>query len=229
MRTKDELLQKIDDDLIWRRRELSAFRAGIQDTGPLPGRRSSLLRAGVALLYAHWEGFVKRCGTYYLEFVANQGKKASELQVNFIAVKFKSRLTEANKSNKPSASAELVEFFCTRLDDRLRIPHRGIIDTKSNLSSSVLREIVWILGLDMSPYETKCHLIDSSLLDRRNHIAHGDVLDIGLEDYLTLHDEVMFLIDTFRTQLQNAAVTDAFMRPPLQTRNRHGVQLPPTA
>lgn len=212
MRTKDELLQKIDDDLIWRRRELSSFRAAIQDTGPLPGRRSSLLRAGVALLYAHWEGFVKRCGAYYLEFVANQGKKASELQVNFIAVKFKSRLTEANKSNKPSASAELVEFFCTRLDDRLRIPHRGIIDTKSNLSSSVLREIVWILGLDMSPYETKCHLIDSSLLDRRNHIAHGDVLDIGLEDYLTLHDEVMFLIDTFRTQLQNAAVTNAFMR-----------------
>jgi hypothetical protein len=212
MRTKDELLQKIDDDLIWRRRELSSFRAAIQDTGPLPGRRSSLLRAGVALLYAHWEGFVKRCGTYYLEFVANQGKKASELQVNFIAVKFKARLTEANKSNKPSASAELVEFFCTRLDDRLRIPHRGIIDAKSNLSSSVLREIVWILGLEMAPYETKCHLIDSSLLDRRNHIAHGDVLDIGLEDYLELHDEVMFLIDTFRTQLQNAAVTNAFMR-----------------
>ncbi len=214
MRTKDELLQRIDDDLIWRKRELSGFRAAIEDTRLIPARRSALLRAGVALLYAHWEGFVKRCGTYYLEFVANQGKKASELQANFVAVKLKSRLMEAHRSNKPSASGELVEFFCTKLDNRLKIPHKGIIDTKSNLSSSVLREIVWILGLDMSPYETKCHLIDSSLLDRRNHIAHGDLLDIGTEDYLALHDEVLSLIDTFRNQLQNAAVTNAFMRPP---------------
>jgi len=212
MKTKVELLQKIDDDLIWRRRELFDFRAAVQDAQPNPGRRSALLRAGVALLYAHWEGFVKRCGTYYLEFVASQGKKASELQVNFIAINLKSRLIEASKSNKPSASAELVDFFCSKLGNRLRIPHKGVIDTKSNLSSSTLREIVWILGLDMSPYETKSHLIDSSLVDRRNHIAHGDLLDIGVGDYLVLHDEVMVLIDTFRNQLQNAAATDRFMR-----------------
>ena len=212
MRTKDELLQSIDDDLIWRRRELSGFRAAIEDTRLVPGRRPALLRAGVALLYAHWEGFVKRCGTYYLEFVANQGKKGSELQANFIAVKLKARLIEARRSNKPSATGELVEFFCTRLDNRLKIPHKGVIDTQSNLSSSVLREIVWILGLDMAPYETKFHVIDSLLLERRNHIAHGDSLDIGLEDYFALHDEVMLLIDTFRNQLQNAAVSNAYMR-----------------
>lgn len=212
MKTKEELLKKIDEDLIWRRRELFDFRVVVQNAGENAGRRSALLRAGVALLYAHWEGFVKRSGTYYLEFVANQGKKASELQVNFIAIKLKSRLIEASRSNKPSASAELIDFFCSKLGDRLRIPHKNIIDTKSNLSSSVLREIVWMLGLDMSPYETKSNLIDSSLVDRRNRIAHGDSLDIGIDDYLILHDEVMSLIDTFRTQLQNAAITDGFMR-----------------
>lgn len=212
MKTKDELLQKIDDDLIWRRRELTDFRIAVQDAGQNQGRRSALLRAGVALLYAHWEGFVKRCGTYYLEFVANQRKKASELRINFIAIKLKSRLVEASKSRKPSASAELVEFFCNKLGDRLRIPYKGMIDTESNLSSSVLREIVWTLGLDMAPYETKCHFIDSSLVGRRNHIAHGDLLDIDVDEYLELHDEVMVLIDTFRNQLQNAAVSDGFMR-----------------
>ena len=74
----------------------------------------------------------------------------------------------------------------------------------------MLREIVWSLGLDMMPYETKCHLIDSSLVDRRNRIAHGDALDISVEDYLVLHDEVMSLIDTFRNQLHNAAALDEF-------------------
>lgn len=210
MKTKDDLLQKIDDDLVWRRRELSDFRAVIQGAGQNPSRESALLRAGVALLYAHWEGFVKKCGTYYLEFVANQGMKASELRGNFIAIKLKSRLAEASKSNKPSASAELVDFFRSKLGDRLRIPHKGVIDTKSNLSSSVFREIIWTLGLDISPYETKYRLIDSSLVDRRNRIAHGDALDIGVDDYLALHDEVMALIDTFRNQLQNAAALDGF-------------------
>lgn len=210
MKTKGELLQKIDDDLIWRRRELSDFRAVIQTAGLSPNRESALLRAGVALLYAHWEGFVKKCGTYYLEFVANQGIKASDLRSNFIAIKLKSRLAEASKSNKPSASEELVDFFRSKLGDRLRLPYKGVIDTQSNLSSSVLREIVWCLGLDMMPYETKCRLIDSSLVDRRNRIAHGEALDIGINDYLELYDEVMTLIDTFRNQLQNAATLDEF-------------------
>jgi len=212
MKTKEELLQKIDGDLIWRRRELFDFRVVVENEGNNPGRRSALLRAGVTLLYAHWEGFVKRSGSYYLEFVANQGKKASELQVNFIAIKLKSLLSEAGKSHKPSASEELIVFFCNKLGDRLRIPHKGVVDTKSNLSSAVLREIIWILGLDMAPYETRCHLIDSSLVERRNHIAHGEWLDIDINDYLLLHDDVINLIDTFRNQLQNAAITDGFMR-----------------
>lgn len=212
MRSKAELQQKVDADLIWRRRELTDFRAAVQDAKPNPSRRSALIRAGVALLYAHWEGFIKRSGTYYLEFVADQGRKASELQVNFIAIKFKTRMLEVSKSAKVSMAGDLIEFFSTKLGDRLRIPHKGVIETKANLSSTVLNEILWILGLDGSVYETKQRLIDSSLVDRRNHIAHGDVLDIGVDEYLVLHDEVMSLIDTFRNQIQNAAATDAFIK-----------------
>lgn len=212
MRTKDDFVKKIDEDLIWRRRELTDFRAAIQNATANSGLRSALTRAGVALLYAHWEGFIKKSGTHYLEFVGNQGKKASELKSNFIAIKMKSRLDEASKSAKASTSAELVEFFRSKLNDRLRLPHKGIVDTESNLSSKVLREIIWILGLSMSHYETKSQLIDSSLVSRRNHIAHGSALDINLDEYLQLHDDVMSLIDEFRNQLQNAVATDAFLQ-----------------
>lgn len=212
MRTKADLQQRIDDDFIWRRRELFNIRAAIQDSQDSAPKQAALLRAGVALLYAHWEGFIKRCGVCYLEFVSNQGKRAAELTPNFIAVKFKTRLSEAAKSKKASATHELVDFFCTRLEHRLKIPHKGVIDTQSNLSSAVLREIVWALGLDMGPYETKKHLIDSRLVDRRNHIAHGDTLDISVPDFVTLHEEVMLLMEEFRTQVQNAAATDHFLR-----------------
>jgi hypothetical protein len=189
MRSKAELIQRIDDDLIWRRRELTDFRAVIQAAANA-SRKSALLRAGVALLYAHWEGFVKRSGTYYLQFVSNQGKKGSELAFNFIGIRLKAQLTAAAASKKATATAELVEFFCSRMDERLRVPHKGVVDTESNLSSTVLEEIVGTLGLDMLPFITKRHLIDTSLVNRRNHIAHGAFLDVELEDYLALHDEL---------------------------------------
>lgn len=212
MLTKADLQQKVDADLVWRRRELFNIRSAIEDSRVNQARQTALLRAGVALLYAHWEGFIKRSGTYYLEFVSAQRKKGSELKPNFIAVKFKSSLTEAMKSSKASTSYELIDYFCNRLGDRLKIPFKGVIDTQSNLSSKVLCEIIWTLGLDITPYETKKQLIDSSLVDRRNHIAHGDTLDIGVADYVLLHDEVMSLLEEFRNQVQNAAVTDQFLK-----------------
>jgi hypothetical protein len=76
----------------------------------------------------------------------------------------------------------------------------------------VLRDIIWTLGLDIAPYETKSKLIDESLVDRRNHIAHGEPLDIGVAEYLVLHDEVMNLLEGFRNQIQNAAATNRFLK-----------------
>lgn len=212
MRTKADLQQKVDDDLLWRRRELFNLRTAIEDSEKNKQRQTALLRAGVAVLYAHWEGFVKRAGSLYLEFVSNQGKRATDLTPNFVAIKFKARIVEAAKSKKISTTHDVVDFFCNHLQDRLKIPHKGVVDTQSNLSSVVLRDIIWTLGLDISPYETKSKLIDESLVDRRNHIAHGEPLDIGVKEYLELHDEVMGLLEDFRNQIQNAAATDRFLK-----------------
>jgi len=212
MRTKADLQQKVDDALVWRRRELFNLRIAIEDSEQNRQRQTALLRAGVAILYAHWEGFVKQAGSHYLEFVSSQGKRAADLTPNFVAIKLKTRIVEAARSKKISSTHEVVDFFCNRLQDRLKIPYKGVIDTQSNLSSTVLRDIIWTLGLDISPYETKCKLIDESLVDRRNHIAHGEPLDIGVKDYVILHNEVMALLEEFRNQIQNAAATDKFLK-----------------
>lgn len=73
-------------------------------------------------------------------------------------------------------------------------------------------EILWMLGLDKTEYVTKKMLIDEKLVNRRNHIAHGEPLDISVDDYLLLHEEVHALLDTFRTQVQNACVYKTFLR-----------------
>ena len=44
----------------------------------------SLRRAGVALLYAHWEGFTKEACQAYLEFVVKRKLKYGEMSDAFI-------------------------------------------------------------------------------------------------------------------------------------------------
>lgn len=64
IRTTDEFLAKVDAQLIWRRKELTDLRVLVQGSSGNAIPQSMLIRAGIALLYAHWEGFVKTAGTY---------------------------------------------------------------------------------------------------------------------------------------------------------------------
>lgn len=147
MRTKADLQQSIDSDLIWRRREAFELRALIEGASENKSKEAALLRAGVAMLYAHWEGFIKRSGTLYLQFVSNQGRKGSELTPNFLAIKFKNQLDSIWTSKKPTSAHELIDYFCHKLENKVKLPKKGLVDTHSNLSSEVLKEINEIILL----------------------------------------------------------------------------------
>ena len=99
-----------------------------------------------------------------------------------------------------------------KLGERSTLPYKGAIDTESNLSSTVLKEIIWCLGLDYSPYETSEKIIDFKLLGRRNFIAHGIVMPVDLAEYIDLHNRVITLMDIFKNQIENSAVTKSYIR-----------------
>ncbi|HZF84305.1 MAG TPA: MAE_28990/MAE_18760 family HEPN-like nuclease [Burkholderiaceae bacterium] len=208
--SKDDALQKIDADLIWRKKELTSIKALVE--GASQGHQSAMIRSALCLLYSHWEGFVKCAASVYLRYVCELGKPPSELKNNFIAIKFLSHLREAAKSNKPSMLGETIGFIANKWNDRLRISHKSVIDTQSNLSSAVLKEISWIIGIDSASFETKFHLIDSSLVSRRNHIAHGEFLDLNKSDYIDLHKDIVNLLEIFRTELQNSLELNSYLR-----------------
>src|SRR5204862_533449 len=128
------------------------------------------IRASIALLYAHWEGFIKRAALVYLEFVKWQRLKNDELAINFLALSARSKFRLAAHSEKMSGHLEVTNFFLKEMSSRSDIPVS--IGTKSNLSSTVLREIVLTLGLDYSNFSTKSTLIDEKLVERRNTVAH---------------------------------------------------------
>ena len=146
--------------------------------------------------------------------------KRSELTTFFIndlnnwhhIIATKKLLNEAALTNKTIIYAKTAEFFISGLTERCNIPTE--IEMKSNLSSEVLREIIYMLGLDYRDYETKAKLIDETLLKNRNNIAHGKYLLMDDEEFIDLHRAIVDLIDLFSNQISNAAITKAYKRAP---------------
>jgi MAE_28990/MAE_18760-like HEPN len=214
IRTLEELNQQLTDDLIWRKKEISDLKSLIETKSFSPSKQNAMLRSGVVLLYAHWEGYIKTAATSYLEFVSRQKLIYDELAINFVAIAMKFKLKEASETNKATVFTEVTNFILTQASQNISIPYKDAVSTASNLSSTILREIVCLLGLDYSFYEMKEPIIDEQLLKRRNGIAHGEYLLLDREEYRQLHDEILEMMENFTTQIENNATQKLYLRNP---------------
>ncbi|MCT2419513.1 MAE_28990/MAE_18760 family HEPN-like nuclease [Pantoea sp. XY16] len=210
IKTKEDLIDKIATDHIWRLREMNEMKNLIETDKASFLQKQVLCRAGIALMYAHWEGFVKKTGTYFLEYVSNQRHSINELKSNFITLIVKGRIDSAHDSKKYSAFDEVTKYILSNQQSRARIPIKNVVDTQSNLSTTVLKEILWCLGLDYVPFESKEKLIDQKLVNRRNHIAHGQEIQIEVDDFAEMMEEVLGLMTTFRNMLENCTITEGY-------------------
>jgi len=211
IRTVDSLIDRIAADLVWRRRELTELR-GLAKRSEGQLLEKVIIRAGVALLYSHWEGFVKAAGSHYLEYVASNRLPHQQLAPNFLALTLRSKFHDLGASEKVSSANALADFFCSSLATRSKVPYKDIINTKSNLSSKVLEDIIAVLGLNHDQFRLDLKFIDGNLVNPRNHIAHGESLSLTLVEYLTLHDRVISLIETFRNEIENSCIERRFER-----------------
>lgn len=207
IRTADLLYERIFDDLSWRRREIVLFNSRLKNDE----FEKTLLRSSVALLYAHWEGFVKNACSYYLSFLASQRLSFQQLRPELAALALRKRLREAGDSKKAVIHTELIKDVRERAAERARIPTSGdAIRTESNLSSRVLTEILTSLGCDAARYEIYADLIDDQLVAARNRIAHGDNSYIRRPEWDELSRQVLWMMDDIATQLLNAAVEQTY-------------------
>lgn len=208
IRTGEQLEQALADDLIWRKKELSELRFLVNASKPFPERHRAIMRGTVALLYAHWEGYVRSGGRAYLEYVAFQRLTYQDLASSFVALSARKMFHDAG-AKRISAHIQLIDFFRLGQAARSNVPYKDGINTESNLSSVVAEEIVRTLGLDFSFYETKRKLIDG-LVAKRNSIAHGEDVSIDVASFEGLQMDVLNMIEVFRNLVSNAAATAAF-------------------
>jgi hypothetical protein len=113
--TAEQLDDTLSDALAWRKKELATLKSLVRSGRHSRSKLNCLIRSGVAILYAHWEGFIKEAGTAYLEFVSRQRLTYQELAPNFIAFAMKKQLNEATQTNKAVIYNQVVEFFLSGL------------------------------------------------------------------------------------------------------------------
>ncbi|MGK7957685.1 MAG: MAE_28990/MAE_18760 family HEPN-like nuclease [Crocosphaera sp.] len=204
------LQQNLDEDFSWRIKELSLLKSKIpRQKGT---EQNVLIRAGITLLYAHWEGFIKYSAECYLQFVSLQRLKYNELDYCFIALASRKSISELIKTNKFELQQEMVKNLLDSLEERANIPYSGVINTKSNLNFEVFRDICMIIGIDDRKYETKKNAIDEELLTIRNKIAHGKYLSKDYKEFMEIYQIVITLMRNIKDDILNAAITEKYKR-----------------
>lgn len=214
IRSVNHLQDLIDKETSWRKVEFSSLMSSVRIAKFKS--HNTALRAGVALLYAHWEGAVKSIATYYLVYVSNQKIYYKDLKNNFLAIGIRDNLSKFEATNKSSIHNRIVDnVFKIKADERFSINVDGFIKSGSNLNSEIFVEIMEQIGLDYTEYEADFKLIDEVLLKTRNKIAHGEALEaLSLDEdrFNELHRIVLKLIQLFANQVLNSACQKSYLQ-----------------
>lgn len=174
--------------------------------------KPTIIRAGIALSYAHFEGFIKNTSEAYLAYLNAKKVPYEDLQDCFVALGLRAEISRARHKSDAVVAAEIVDFIRNKGEVRSNFALKNAIDTKSNLSSEVFDGIARALNLSVSTYEPKYNFIDESLLGRRNKVAHGEYLDIDADDWKEIADEVLKLLRQFKNDIENSASLESYKK-----------------
>ena len=212
MSSVEQLIAKLDRRYSSRRRELTALDLSIQSADSDITART-LLRASVPIMYSHWEGFVKESAGLYVEHAYSQNKTGNELNSNLVALAVKGKMIAALKSRKTSEYEVVVKEIIRLLEKPVPVQVDAPIDTESNLSSKVLREVFRSIGLDFRGFwETQSTFIDRELVKLRNEIAHGEMRPVTRETYRALSDFIRTALELFKRSLEEAALNKVYLK-----------------
>ena len=208
IKTIEQLQNTLDREFSWRLKEIANLKIVVRTSGMMS--KNTAVRAAIPLLYGHWEGFIKNSSTFYLEFVNGQSLTYSELKTCFVVFGVKRKINDLIASKNSNVSITTLNFLREELDERAKLKIESAIRTEFNLSSKVFSNIASSIGLSTSNYESRYHLIDESLLNRRNHIAHGEYLEVDSEGFRDLADQILILLRLYKTDIENAVSLEEY-------------------
>lgn len=212
LRTVEQLDDAISAEIAWRKQELStAVKLVQQARGP---SQKANLRAGVVILYAHWEGWIKAVAQLYIRYVNTRAFRYDQLSTAFLGTALKTRLGTIAEATSPLVHNSFALFIQEELTAKAKLSEE-LVRTESNLSSSVFLAVLDRLGLERRDrYTLRAQMIDHDLVNRRNTIAHGEYLELTKDDFTALRTNILELLELFTDDVRNAASTGRHLAKP---------------
>lgn len=225
--TNKDFEDRIINDWTWRKREVSDLILIAEQE-----ENTVLLKSIILLLYAHWEGYIKKCSKTYLKFICEHKPVLSDLTDNFKAVALKGITGEVMRSaetltlqNEMNYIEKFSKIDTHRIHKHIKIDldsekDKNIINTQDNLNPKVFRNILKIIGLSYKKqYESKEVFINTYLLSNRNAIGHGskelfkdEEFEFKIENLKKLRDVILVIIENFRDELISFATEQLYLK-----------------
>lgn len=207
--TEHDLSSIFDTDLTWRRKELSDLKSAIK-AADVPSK-PVLLRAIIAMSYAHWEGYVRTCANRYFEHLTLRKKPFVEFERQIYVNSMLGRLDALYRGRASlEERCKLINDILDGEDRRFSYVNPELVDTRSNLNTDMIKNICIICGVDHSHFEQNRAFLDFLLLKRRNAIAHGQQEYIQADEIDDLVATILGLMSYFRNLVENKVYTKAY-------------------
>lgn len=215
LRNVEELQFKLDSDLSWRRKEISGLKVSARNSDQA---RNYLFRAGLVMLAAHWEGFLKKGASLYLEHVFAQGLKIQELSPIMVAVAFYADVKKASEANFPCSELNHVALAkkIQAGNSEVCIKSGWNVKTEGNPGSGLVGNILGSigvdsqLGMDEAQWEAMTKFIDQQLLKDRHQVAHGEYLELRKDQFLDRAERLLDLLEALNNTIIDSAISKRY-------------------
>lgn len=194
---------QLTKDLKWREAELAIMRKSLYQASVGSPQEGVLLRANLAMLYAHYEGFCKYALELYIDSVDRLKLRRGDLcwpLLTYSLAAFQSTLN--GEVERKSFFARILGEFNGLLDAVATYERPGQI---SNLWPDLLLEWLGKLGLDNREVVEQQALLHS-LVFNRNQIAHGQKVMVESREHFekfyraatsAMHCVAIGMVDSF--------------------------------
>lgn len=160
------VVQEISEANSWRDGEFAKFK--VNSTGV---EESLWFRMCIPMIYAHWEGYVVDSLKTLISHLNSLNLDPTSVQTNLVVVGMGDSYKRLSGKQSFEQRVEFTDKFSQLFKGSLEFSRK--VNTRSNLKSSVLKELCVMFGLRFEEFGVFASDIDT-LVHIRNSIAHGE-------------------------------------------------------
>lgn len=208
IRSKDQVCESIDNNFNSRRSEIRDM-ISIVRRYEKKSSKIVLCKSLILISYSNWEGFVKETTKKYLGYVKNLNLRKNK--INFLLISSLLCNVQQNNIAIMNRISETNRIF-TDPNYKFHIDEDILTDTKSNLNSKMLMQILSNIGLNTDIFDLKYKYIDHVILANRNGLAHGEQYYEDDKLSIDIADNIIELMEMYKNLIENSLVSEKYLR-----------------